>query len=159
VKHEKLVKLIDVLPLLNEGQTLFLDLKPVNSCRNEIDDFEQLMDAFEDQLAGYQTRVKIICSYKFWLNDLAQHYAVLYSTDDIEEGKEIVLNEPLINGLVVRNAAINTQEVLWVKNHGKEVHLYDIRSLKGIRQAYAKNPTGIFADELRKALTERGYAL
>jgi glycerophosphoryl diester phosphodiesterase len=158
-KHEKLVKLIDVLPLLNEGQTLFLDLKQVNSCRNENVDFELLMEAFEDQLAGYQTRVKIICSYKYWLNDLALHYAVLYSTDDIEEGKEIILNEPLINGLVVRNAAMSTQEVSWIKDQHKEVYLYDIRSLKGIRQAYAKNPTGIFADELRKALAERGYAL
>jgi glycerophosphoryl diester phosphodiesterase len=159
LKNEKLVKLIDVLPLLNEDQTLFLDLKHVNSCRNENVDFEQLMDAFEGQLAGYQTRVKIICSFKNWLNDLAQHYAVLYSTDDIQEGKEILLNDPFITGLVVRNKAINTQEVSWIKEQHKEVYLYDIRSLKGIRQAYAKNPTGIFADELRKALEERGYAL
>ncbi len=159
LKHEKLVKLMDVLPLLNEDQTLFLDLKQVNSCQNENVDFEQLMIALEDQLAGYKTRVKIICSYKYWLNDLAQQYDSFYSIDDVEEGKEIILNYPLVKGLVVRNAVINTQETSWIKNQHKEVYLYDIRSLKGIRQAYAKNPTGIFADELRKALEERGYAL
>ena len=117
------------------------------------------MIALEDQLAGYKTRVKIICSYKYWLNDLAQQYDTFYSIDDVEEGKEIILNYPLVKGLVVRNAVINTQETSWIKNQHKEVYLYDIRSLKGIRQAYAKNPTGIFADELRKALEERGYAL
>lgn len=159
MKHEKLVKLMDVLPLLNEGQTLFIDLKQFNSCRNENVDFEQLMNAFEEQLNGFYSRVKIICPYKYWLNDLAQQYEVLYSTDDIEEGKEITLIYPLIKGLVMRNAVINSQEVLWIKDKNKEVYLYDIRSLKGIRKAYAKNPTGIFADELRKALAERGYAL
>ena len=159
LKQEKLVKLMDVLPLLNEDQTLFLDLKQVNSCQNENVDFEQLMIALEDQLAGFKTRVKIICSYKYWLNDLAQQYDTFYSIDDVEEGKEIILNYPLIKGLVVRNSAINTQETSWIKDQHKEVYLYDIRSLKGIRQAYAKNPTGIFADELRKALEERGYAL
>jgi glycerophosphoryl diester phosphodiesterase len=159
LKHEKLVKLMDVLPLLNDGQMLFVDLKQFNSCRNENVDFEELMDAFEDQLAEYQTRVKIICSYKSWLNDLAQQYEVLYSTDDFEEGKEVLLTHSLVKGLVVRNAAIKTQGVLWVKDQQKEVYLYDIRSLKGIRQAFDKNPTGILADDLRKALAERGYAL
>lgn len=158
-KREKMVRLIDILPLLNKDQTLFLDLKQVNSCLNENVDFEQLMDSFEDQLAGYQTQIKIICSYKYWLNDLVQQFDVFYSTDEVEEGKEIILNYPLLKGLVVRNAAINTQEVLGIKNQNKEVYLYDIRSLKGIRQSYTKNPTGIFADDLRKALEERGYAL
>jgi glycerophosphoryl diester phosphodiesterase len=158
-KQEKLVKLMDVLPLLNDGQTLFVDLKQVNSCRNENVDFEPLMNAFEDQLAGYHGQVKIICSYKYWLNDLAQHYDTFYSADNVEEGKEIILNYPLIKGLVVRNEAINKQEISWIKNQHKEVYLFDIRSLKGIRKAYAKKPTGIFADELRKALEERGYAL
>jgi glycerophosphoryl diester phosphodiesterase len=158
-KHEKLVKLTDILPLLNDDQTLFIDLKHVNSCRNENVDLEQLMDSFEDQLPGYQAQVKIICSYRYWLNELAQQCDVLYSTDDIEEGKEIILNYPLIKGLVVRNAAMNSQEVSWIKNQHKEVYLFDIRSLKGIRQAFAKNPTGILSDELRKALEERGYAL
>ena len=158
-KHEKLVKLVDVLPLLKEDQTLFIDLKQVNSCGNTNIDFNQLMDSFEGQLAGYESQVKIICSYKYWLNDLAQHYAVFYSIDDVEEGKEILLNNPFLKGLVVRNATINPQEVSWIKDHHKEVYLYDIRSLKGIRQAFTKNPTGIFADELRKALAERGYAL
>jgi hypothetical protein len=59
----------------------------------------------------------------------------------------------------VRNAAINKEEISWIKSQYKELYLFDIRSLKGIRQAFDKNPTGIFADELRKALEERGYAL
>lgn len=159
LKHEKLVKLMDVLSLLKEGQSLFIDLKHVNSCRNEPVDFTELMESLDEQLDGYYSRVKIICSYKYWLNDLAQQYEVLYSSDDIDEGKKIILNYPLIKGLVIRNAGMNAQHVSWTKQQNKEIFLYDIRSLKGIRKAYAKNPTGILADDLRNALEERGYAL
>jgi hypothetical protein len=54
---------------------------------------------------------------------------------------------------------IDAQDVQWIKQQNQTVYLYDIRSLKGIRQAYSKNPTGILADDLRNALEERGYAL
>jgi glycerophosphoryl diester phosphodiesterase len=159
MKHEKLVKLMDVLPLLKEGQTLFIDLKHVNSCRNEPVDFEILLDSFDDQLETYESHIKVICSYSTWLNDLAQHYEVLYSTDDLAEGKEVCNQHPSVKGLLIRNAAIKAQDITWMKQQNLEIFLYDIRSLKGIRQAYAKNPTGILADDLRKALAERGYAL
>lgn len=159
IKQEKLVKLMDVLSILKVGQILFIDLKHVNSCQNKPVDFVRLSNAFDEQLEGYEDQVKIICSYQYWLNDLAQHYGVLYSTDDIEKGRGIILNFPLIKGLVMRNASMDVQYVSWVKQQNKEIYLFDIRSLKGIRKAYAKNPTGILADELRKALEERGYAL
>jgi glycerophosphoryl diester phosphodiesterase len=159
LNKEKLVKLVDVLSLLREDQQLFVDLKHVNSCRNERVDFERLKEAFEDQLDGYVNKVKIICSYEYWLNDLASDYEVLYSTDDVEEGKKIIQKHPSIVGLVIRNAVIDAQDVTWIKQQNKTVYLYDIRSLKGIRQAYAKSPTGILADDLRNALEERGYAL
>ena len=159
LKKEKLVKLIDVLSLVREDQQLFVDLKHVNSCRNERVDFGRLEEAFEEQLQGYESQVKIICSYEYWLNELAAEYEVLYSTDDVEEGKKMIQKHPSINGLVIRNAAIHTQDVQWIKQQNQRVYLYDIRSLKGIRQAYAKSPTGILADDLRNALEERGYAL
>jgi glycerophosphoryl diester phosphodiesterase len=159
LKKERLVKLVDVLSQLREDQLLFIDLKHVNSCRNEVVDFHRLTESFEEQLQGYENLVKIICSYEFWLNDLASEYEVLYSTDDVEEGKKIVQNHPSIKGIVIRNAAIHLQDITWFKQQNQTVYLYDIRSLKGIRQAYAKHPTGIFADDLRKALEERGYAL
>jgi len=159
LKKEKLVKLIDVLSQVGEDQLLFIDLKHLNSCRNEVVDFQRLTEAFEEQLQGHENQVKIICSYEYWLNDLASEYEVLYSTDDFEEGKKIVQNHPAIKGIVIRNAVVHSQDITWFKQQNQTVYLYDIRSLKGIRQAFAKHPTGIFADDLRNALVERGYAL
>lgn len=159
LKKEKLVKLSDVLTLLHSEQQLFIDLKHVNSCRNERVDFEHLKEALEQQLLGYEHQVKIICSYEYWLNELATEYDVLYSTDDIEEGRKIVEKHPNLSGLVMRNAVIQASDISWIKQQNQEVYVYDIRSLKGIRQAFAKYPTGIFADDLRKALEERAYAL
>jgi hypothetical protein len=103
--------------------------------------------------------VKIICAYEYWLNELASEYEVLFSTDDVEEGKEMIQKHPGIKGLVIRNSVIQAKDVSWIKQQNQTVYLYDIRSLKGIRQAYSKNPTGILADDLRNALEERGYAL
>jgi glycerophosphoryl diester phosphodiesterase len=159
LNKEKLVKLVDVLSLLSEDQKLFIDLKPVNSCLNERVDFERLKEAFEEQLQGHENQVKIICAYAYWLNELTAEYEVLYSTDDVEEGKKMIQKHPALNGLVIRNAVIHAQDVQWVKQQNRTLYLYDIRSLKGIRQAYAKSPTGILADDLRNALEERGYAL
>lgn len=159
LKKEKLVTLADALSLLHTDQQLFIDLKHVNSCRNERVDLERLKEAFEEQLQAFQQQVKIICAYEPWLDELAVEYEVLFSTDDVEKGKVIVQKCPLIKGLVIRNAAIQEQDVAWLKQQNRAVYLYDIRSLKGIRQAFEKNPTGIFADDLRKALQERGYAL
>jgi len=158
-KKEKLAKLSDALALLQEDQVLFLDLKQVNSCRNERIDFEQLMESFESQIESHKNQVKIICSYEFWINQLANEYEVYYSTDDVIEGKEILQKHPKIKGLVVRNAAIASNDIAWIKQQGKSIFLYDIRSLKGIKKAFRKNPTGIFSDDLRNALTERNYAL
>jgi hypothetical protein len=148
-----------VLSLLHVDQQLFIDLKHVNSCRNERVDFERLKVAFEEQLQGYENQVKIICAYEYWLNELATENDVLFSTDDVEEGKKMIQKHPSIKGLVMRNAVIDAQDVTWIKQQNQTVYLYDIRSLKGIRQAYSKNPTGILADDLRNALEERGYAL
>ena len=71
----------------------------------------------------------------------------------------MIPKHPSIVGLVIRNSVIDAQDVTWIKQQLRSVYLYDIRSLKGIRQAYEKNPTGILADDLRNALEERGYAL
>lgn len=159
LKHEKLVKLIDALALLQEDQILFIDLKEFNSCQNQRVSFHELKDALKTQIGMNSHRVKIICSYEYWLNDLSQDYEVLFSTDDLTFGKKILTKYSAVEGLVIRNAVIHAQDVTWIKQQNQTVYLYDIRSLKGIRQAYAKNPTGIFADDLRNALEERGYAL
>lgn len=159
VKKEKLVKLRDILPLIHEDQVLFLDLKPFNACLNEQIDFEQLMEAFEAQIDTYQDQVIIICSYEFWLTKLSQKYHVFYSTDDVSEAREKIQKYQGIQGIVIRNSAIESEDVAWIKQQGKSIFLYDIRSLKGIKRAFRKNPTGIFSDELRNALAERGYAL
>ena len=64
LKKEKLVTLADALSLLHTDQQLFIDLKHVNSCRNERVDLERLKEAFEEQLQAFQQQVKIICAYE-----------------------------------------------------------------------------------------------
>lgn len=158
-KKERLVKLSDVVPLLQEHQVLFLDIKHMNSCQNKFIDFDLLLEALNEQVLSYSSQIILICSNEYWLNALTDDYHVVYSTDDLSEGKKVLLNHPLINGLVVRNASVSKSDVDWIKEKNRSIYLYDIRSVKGIRQAFRKNPTGILSDDLRNALVERGYAL
>jgi glycerophosphoryl diester phosphodiesterase len=158
-KKEKLVKLTDVLPLLQSDQQLFIDLKHFNSCQNESINLEDLKAALVDQVGDYSVNVKLICSYEYWINELSEVVDVLYTTDDFEEGKSLLKKYSQLKGLVMRNATLNSSDVREVILLSGEIYLYDIRSLKGIKQAFGKSPTGIFADDLRQALFERGYAL
>jgi glycerophosphoryl diester phosphodiesterase len=159
LKKEKLVKLRDVLPLLQLDQQLFIDLKHFNSCQNERINLADLKVALEEQLGNNSANVKLICAYEYWLNELAEMVDVLYTTDDIEEGKALLKKYVQLKGLVMRNATLNSSDVRDVILLNRKIYLYDIRSLKGIKQAFGKCPTGIFADDLRQALFERGYAL
>ena len=159
VKKEKLVKLTDVLPLLHLDQQLFIDLKHFNSCQNQRINLEDLKAALVEQVGEYSVNVKLICSYEYWINDLSEIVDVLYTTDDFEEGKELLKKYVQLKGLVMRNATLNSKNVQEMLNLNREIYLYDIRSLKGIKQAFEKCPTGIFADDVRQALFERGYAL
>ena len=159
LNKEKLVELKDVLPLLLPDQHLFLDLKHFNSCRNEHIDFEELQVALVAQMGSNASHISLICAYEYWINDLSEIADVLYSTDDINEGKLLLKKYTNLKGLVVRNTDLNAADVKGIKDLNREIYLYDIRSLKGIKQALGKYPTGIFADDLRNALTERGYAL
>jgi glycerophosphoryl diester phosphodiesterase len=159
LKKERLVKLMDVLPLLSPDQHLFIDLKHFNSCRKERVDFEELQQALLTQIGANATHISLICAYEYWINDLSEIVEVLYSTDDINEGKFLLNKYTNLKGLVVRNTNLNAADVKDIKELNREIYLYDIRSLKGIKQALGKCPTGIFADDLRNALVERGYAL
>ena len=158
-KKERLVKLSDVVPLLQEHQVLFLDIKHMNSCQNKFIDFNLFLEALNEQVSSYSSQIILICSNEYWLNALALEFPVLYSSDDLNEGKKAILNHPWIDGLVMRNVSVTRSDVDWIKKQNRSIYLYDIRSVKGIRQAFRKNPTGILSDDLRNALVERGYAL
>lgn len=158
-KKEKLVKLADVLPLLLPDQHLFVDLKHFNSCRNERIDLNELKEALEEQIGEYSTQIKLICAYEYWLQDLSEIVDVLYSTDDLNEGKSLLMKHTNLKGLVLRNGKTTVSNVREIRDLQRSIYLYDIRSLKGIKQALGKCPSGIFADDLRQALAERGYAL
>jgi hypothetical protein len=59
-----------------------------------------------------------------------------------------------VQGIVVRNSAMSKEEVQSIKNSGKKVVLYDMRSAVGIRKALKKNPDSIMTDDLREAIIE-----
>jgi hypothetical protein len=57
-----------------------------------------------------------------------------------------------LRGIVIRNKAIEKYQVEMIQSLGREVYLFDIRSPKGNRVAFNKNPNGIISDDIRAAL-------
>ncbi|MBM3184985.1 MAG: hypothetical protein FJZ67_01675 [Bacteroidetes bacterium] len=155
LKKEKLVKLSQILPLINENQKLFLDVKNRNACSNAIINFTQFQEGLFNILGNNNSNVYVILSDSNWLVDLSTIYQVYYSTDNFSEGFNILTEKPNVRGLVIRNKAIEKSQIEAIKNLNKEVYLYDIRSPKGNRVAFSKHPSGIITDDIRAALVDR----
>jgi hypothetical protein len=90
-----------------------------------------------------------------WLSQLSNQFQVLFSSDDLVLANEVINQYAEVKGLVVRNKTIDKNKVNELKNQGKEVYLFDIRSPKGNREAMLKEPCGIITDDIRAALIER----
>lgn len=155
LKKEKLVKLSQISPLINENQKLFLDIKNRNSCSNTIINFSLFQESLSKILGNNTSNVYVILSDSNWLDDLSMIYQVYYSTDNFSEGFNILTENPNVRGLVIRNKAIEKSQIEAIKNLNKEVYLYDIRSPKGNRVAFSKHPSGIITDDIRAALVDR----
>ena len=155
LKKEKLVKLSQISPLMNENQKLFLDIKNRNSCSNTIINFSQFQESLSKILGNNTSNVYVIISDSNWLDGLSEIYQVYYSTDNFSEGYNVLIENTNVRGIVIRNKAIEKSQIEAIKNLNKEVYLFDIRSPKGNRVAFEKNPSGIITDDIRAALIDK----
>jgi glycerophosphoryl diester phosphodiesterase len=152
LKKEKLVKLSQIAPLIKQNQKLFLDVKNRNACSKTIINFSQFQESLSKILGNNTFNVYVILSDSNWLDSLSEIYQVYYSTDNFSEGYNILIENTKVRGIVIRNKAIEKSQIEAIKNQNKEVYLYDIRSPKGNRVAFEKNPSGIITDDIRSAL-------
>jgi len=155
LKKEKLVKLIEILPLIKSNQKIFLDLKIANSCSNNLIDYQLFKQSLTLALSSISENVFLITNDAFWLSELAEQYRTYFSSDNFELSKQIIAENPNCKGLVTRNKAIDKSQISYLKSLGKEIYLFDIRSPKGNRDALKKDPNGIITDDIRAALIER----
>ena len=151
LKQEKLAELSQI-PFHNfEDKRFFLDLKTWNKCSESTvsaEDFKAALLAI-----NLPKKCNIILSNPSWIPIFIDEFNVYFASDDFQNAKTILTQEPIIKGLVIRNSAVNnaqTQEII-VQNKG--IYIFEIRSPKGVKNALQKRPSGIISDDLRVAIS------
>jgi glycerophosphoryl diester phosphodiesterase len=155
LKKEKIVRLSQIINEIGSGQKLFLDIKNANACKNSIVEINLFRESLNNLIDSVNPNIYLILNDVNWLSQLSNQFQVLFSSDDLVLADEVINQNAEVKGLVVRNKTIDKNKVNELKNQGKEVYLFDIRSPKGNREAMLKEPNGIITDDIRAALIER----
>jgi len=155
LKQEKLAELSQI-PFHNfEDKSFFLDLKTWNKCSESTvsaEDFKASLLAI-----NLPNKCNIILSDPSWIPFFIDEFNVYFASDDFQNAKIILTEEPMIKGLIIRNAAINKLQTNEIIAQNKEIYLFEIRSPKGVKNAIKKRPSGIISDDLRAAISAVSY--
>lgn len=154
IHKEQLVQLDAILPKLREGITFILDLKHWNVCDSTVQ-----LAAFKAALLKIPIHLRpqliLDSSNPTWLAELSEDFRVVFSTVSFEQGQEQLKNVPTLYGLMMRHYEISTAQIQQLKNNGKAIFLFEMRSSKTQRAVLKKGPTAIISDDPRGALVMR----
>jgi glycerophosphoryl diester phosphodiesterase len=151
LKQEKLAELSQI-PFHNfEDKKFFLDLKTWNKCSENsvsVEDFKAALTAID-----LPENCTIILSDPSWIPIFIDEFNVYFASDDFQNAKTILTQEPMVKGLIIRNVAVNKAQIQEIIEQNKEIYLFEIRSPKGVKSALKKRPSGILSDDLRAAIS------
>ena len=155
LKQEKLAELSQI-PFHNfEDKKFFLDLKTWNKCSENsvsVEDFKAALTAID-----LPENCTIILSDPSWIPIFIDEFNVYFASDDFQNAKTILTQEPMVKGLIIRNVAVNKAQIQEIIQQNKEIYLFEIRSPKGVKSALKKRPSGILSDDLRAAISAISY--
>jgi glycerophosphoryl diester phosphodiesterase len=155
LENEGLLKLAD-LDFPFATKTCFLDVRHYNSCTEQFLDQQTVINAIDAALTPFSlSEVTIITNNPGWIHAFYikgwKVYFEIGSTNSY-------LNNGLLaetTGLCIRNSEINRSGVEQVRQAGKEVIIFEVRSPKGIRSALKKHPDYLMTDNLKAAIIEK----
>lgn len=155
LQQQKMAKLDQILAL-NQSKTLVLDLRHSSACTNAFVPAKQFDSLLQKAYSLHPNLNILIVSNNWeWASklELSKHhfYLELGNFDEFSN----VENQANIEGIVVRNSTISTEEVQKLQAKGKKVLIFDIRSPKGIRNALRKKPNFLMSDDLRASIIEK----
>lgn len=135
---------------------LFLDVRAANLCTDQILDQQAVIQSIEMALNGKPyTEICVITNYSPWIHAFfLKGWKVYLNVPTVGE----YLSEPFLaetTGLCIRSTEISKNQVAEVKQVGREVVIFEVRSPKGIRQALKKYPDYLMTDNLKAAIIEK----
>jgi glycerophosphoryl diester phosphodiesterase len=158
IHQEKLCPLSQLNFTLFKGMKVFLDIRHHNPCSLQFIDPEKVLKALKKNTGLLQQEVElyVILSNPEWINIFkTAGFSVLVDIESVVSYYSLNSVFPNNDGLVVRNKAINTNDIVKLKSEGKKVFIFELRAAKETRMALEKFPDGIISDDLRTALIEK----
>lgn len=156
--NEKLTALEELDLSHFKGMELFLDLRHYSACSSQFVDVSKVMEKLTALNLKDPADFNVACviSNSKWIQPFLtegfQVYFSIYSQDEFEKYESLF---PGIAGYIVKNADFTKDEVQMIKNSGKKVYIFEMRSPKGIRKALRKYPDGVVTDDIRATLIEK----
>ena len=152
---EKLRKLAEIDFDKFADKIIFLDIKFWNACSENYASTSDIKNALK--LINFENKenVYLIIPNESFLDGFKTDFKVLFANDNFEIGKNIIIQDSLIQGIVIRNSKINLDQVNSIRTFNRHVFLFEMRSPKGIKSALKKNPSGIISDDLRAAIIQK----
>jgi len=158
LNKEKLAKL-DQIEVFFEGEKfLFLDVKHSNFCQNNIQDVNLYLASLSDwkvKVNNPDKRVYVVLNNSEWIEPfILSGWNVLFSSDENDLRNKLISDFPEIKGFVCKNKLCTKKQVDDLKNKGKDIYLYEVRSPKALKEVREKNPTGVMSDDLQGSIVE-----
>jgi len=155
---EKLAKLDQIEVFLEGEKLLFLDIKHSNSCQNNSEDVNQYLASLSDwkvKVNNPDKRVFVVLNNRDWIEPfIFSGWNVLFSSDENDLRDKLMADFTEIRGFVCKNKLCTKKKVDDLKNKGKGIYLYEVRSPKALKELREKNPTGVMSDDLQGAIVE-----
>lgn len=152
IKKERLCRLTDLSPDHFFGKKLFLDLKHFNACSLSNVDLDTMILRISE-LSLDSDQLYVITNFGLWVEPLKKAgLSVLLQLNDVSH---ISSNNFLADGFIIRNTLLNSEQVKEIKETGKKLFIFDVRSPKGIRSALDKHPDGVITDDIRASIIEK----
>lgn len=157
VRKEKLTRFEDIPFQKLVGKTLMLDLRHYNLCESSIISsatmLQQLLKYGEIQSANIE--VYLLTNYEPWIVAFQNSpFKIIYSTETLSEA-QVVMSNNNVDGVMIKNTQIEKDHVKELKDQGKKIIIFEVRSPKSIRSALKKLPDYLVTDDLRATIIEK----
>lgn len=158
ISNEKLTALEDLNFSIFKEKELLLDLRHYNTCSATFVSVSNVIAQLNSLNLKDPDNFKVSCiiSNSQWIQPFfTEGFAVYYSIFSLDDFYKYNSLYPEIEGYIVKNADFTKEEIRTIKNSGKKVYIFEMRSPKGIRKALKKLPDGVVTDDIRATLIEK----
>lgn len=155
LQHEKIYRLSE-LDFSFDSHSLFLDVRHFNDCDGISLDLTTIVTAIKNTLSGIPTNtIKTVTGNTDLASLLANEGFQVYLQFSTAQSylDDDVFQES--TGICIKNDEISSEEVSQLRNLGKEVVIFEVRSPSGIRSALNKFPNFLMTDDIKATLIEK----